>query len=99
MKVMLVPALLFLGAAAASIPTLPSAVLFDNTEVKVSRALENNRELGKFHKHDLNRVMIYLQSGRQRFEYQDARKPEVSDWKARQGVWSLADGMHAARIL
>jgi hypothetical protein len=99
MKILLFPALLFLGVAMASIPTLPSAVLFDNSEVKVSRALENNQELGKFHQHNLNRVMIYLQSGRQRFEYQDGRKPEVSDWKARQVVWSLADGMHAARIL
>lgn len=83
----------------ASIPTLPSAVLFDNSEAKVSRALESNHELGKFHQHKLNRVMIYLQPGRQRFEYQDGRKPEVSNWKAGQVVWSPADGMHASQIL
>jgi beta-alanine degradation protein BauB len=99
MKLTLLPALLFLGAAMASIPTLPSTVLFDNSEVKVSRALESNHELGKFHQHNLNRVMIYLQSGRQRFEYQDGRKPEVFDWKARQVLWSPADGMHAPQIL
>jgi quercetin dioxygenase-like cupin family protein len=99
MKMMLLPALLLFGGALASIPTQPSAVLFDNSEVKISRALESNHELGKFHKHPLNRVMIYLQPGRQRFEYQDGRKPEVSDWKAGQVVWSLADGMHAPQIL
>ena len=95
----LLPALLLLGAAMASIPTLPSAVLFDNSEVKVSRALESNHEPGKFHQHNLNRVMIYLQSGRQRFAYQDGRKPEVFDWKAGQVLWSPSDGMHSPQIL
>jgi quercetin dioxygenase-like cupin family protein len=99
MKMMLLPALLFVGGALASIPTQPSAVLTDNSEVKISRALESNHELGKFHQHPLNRVMVYLQSGRQRFEYQDGRKPEVSDWKAGQVVWSPSDGMHAPQIL
>jgi hypothetical protein len=56
-------ALLLLGAALASIPTSPSAVLIENNEVKVARALEKNQVVGKFHQHDMNRVMIYLQSG------------------------------------
>jgi hypothetical protein len=99
MKMMLLAALLLFSGAIASIPTLPSAVLFDNSEVKVSRALESNHELGKFHQHKLNRVMIYLQGGRQRFEYQDGRKPEVFDWKAGQALWSPADGMHSPQIL
>jgi quercetin dioxygenase-like cupin family protein len=99
MKTTLLSALLFVGAAMAAIPTLPSAVLFDNNEVKVSRALESNHELGKFHQHKLNRVMIYLQPGRQRFEYQDGRKPQVFDWKAGEVLWSPADGMHAPQIL
>jgi quercetin dioxygenase-like cupin family protein len=99
MKITLLPALFLLGAALASIPTRPSAVLFDNDEVRVPLALENNHDLGKFHKHDLNRVMVYLQSARQRFEYQDGRKPEVFDWKAGEVKWSLADGMHAGQVL
>jgi quercetin dioxygenase-like cupin family protein len=99
MKVTLFPALLFLGAAMASIPTLPSAVLFDNSEVRVYRALESNHEPGKFHQHDRNRVMIYLQPGRQRFQYQDGRKPELADFKAGQVLWSPADGMHSPQIL
>jgi quercetin dioxygenase-like cupin family protein len=99
MKIILSSALFLLGAALAAIPTGPSAVLFENSEVKVLRALENNHELGKFHRHDANRVMVYLQSARQRFEYQDGRKPEVFDWKAGQVKWSLADGMHAGQVL
>ena len=71
-------ALLLLGAALAPIPTAPSAVLFDNNEVKVARALEKYQVVGKFHQHEMNRVMIYLQSGRQRFTYQDGRKPACS---------------------
>jgi quercetin dioxygenase-like cupin family protein len=99
MQMTLHPALLLLGAALASIPTAPSAVLLENDEVKVARALEKNQVVGKFHQHDMNRVMIYLQSGKQRFEYQDGRKPEVFDWKAGQVVWSPPSGMHSPQVL
>lgn len=92
-------ALLLLGAALAPIPTAPSAVLFDNNEVKVARALEKYQVVGKFHQHEMNRVMIYLQSGRQRFTYQDGRKPAVFDWKAGQVVWSAPSGMHSPEAL
>jgi uncharacterized RmlC-like cupin family protein len=92
-------ALLLLGAALASIPTAPSAVLLENNEVKVARALEKNQVVGKFHQHEMNRVMVYLQSGRQRFEYQDGRQPAVFDWKAGQVVWSPPSGMHSPQVL
>jgi quercetin dioxygenase-like cupin family protein len=92
-------AVLLLGAALASIPTSPSAVLIENNEVKVARALEKNQVVGKFHQHDMNRVMIYLQSGRQRFAYQDGRQPAVFDWKAGQVVWSPPSGMHSPKVL
>jgi uncharacterized RmlC-like cupin family protein len=92
-------ALLLLGAALAPIPTSPSAVLIENDEVKVARALEKNQVVGKFHQHEMNRVMVYLQSGRQRFEYQDGRQPAVFDWKAGQVVWSPPSGMHSPKVL
>jgi hypothetical protein len=90
---------LFLGAALASIPTAPSAVLVDNSEAKVLRALEAYGVAAKFHKHEMNRVMVYLQSARQRFAYQDGRQPETFDFKAGEVKWSLADGMHAGQVL
>jgi beta-alanine degradation protein BauB len=99
MQMTLTPALLLLGAALASIPTAPSAPLLENNEVKVVRALEKSQVVGKFHQHDMNRVMVYLESGRQRFEYQDGRKPEVFDWKAGQVVWSPPTGMHKPEVL
>ncbi len=43
--------------------------------------------------------MVYLQSGRQRFEYQDGRQPAVFDWKAGQVVWSPQGGMHSPQVL
>jgi uncharacterized RmlC-like cupin family protein len=99
MKVALFPALFLLGAALASIPTAPSAVLFDNNEAKVFRALEKAHVPGKFHQHEMNRVMVYLQSGQQRFEYQDGKKPEVFDWKAGEVKWSPPTGMHKPEVL
>ena len=82
-------------ATLAALPIEPSAPVFENDQVKVIRALEKAHVKGKFHDHKVNRVMIYLQSARQRFEYQDGRKPEVFDWKAGEVKWSPADGMHS----
>jgi hypothetical protein len=92
-------AFFLLGAVLAPIPTGPAATLFDNSEVKVLRALEKGPDLGKFHQHNLNRVMVYLQPSRQRFEYQDGRKPETFDFTQGEVKWSLADGMHAGQVL
>jgi hypothetical protein len=99
MKITLYPALLFMGAALASIPTHPSAVLYDNDQVKVARALEKAQVQGKFHQHEMNRVMVYLQPGKQRFEYQDGRPTAVSDFKAGEVKWSPPTGMHAGTVL
>jgi len=99
MQMTLTPALLLLGAALASIPTAPSAPLLENNEVKVVRALEKYQVVGKFHQHDMNRVMVYLQSGRQRFQYQDGKQPAVFNWKAGQVVWSTQSGMHSPQVL
>jgi len=84
--------------ALAAIPVVPGGPLFENDQVKVVRALEKAHVKGKAHEHKVNRVMIYLQAGQQRFEYQDGRKPAVFDWKENQVVWSPADGMHAPEV-
>ena len=77
----------------------PSTVLFENEQVKVLRALEKPHVKGKFHEHPMNRVMVYLQPGRQRFEFQDGRPPKVFDWKEGQVEWSPPDGMHSPEVL
>jgi quercetin dioxygenase-like cupin family protein len=86
-------------ATLIAITVEPSATLFENDQVKVLRALEKPRLKAKFHEHKLNRVMIHLQAGRQRFEYQDGRQPEVFDWKAGEVKWSEADGMHSPEVI
>jgi uncharacterized RmlC-like cupin family protein len=86
-------------ALSASLPTQPSATLIENDQVKVVRALEKAHVKGKAHEHKVNRVMVYLQSGRQRFEYQDGRKPETFDWKAGQVNWSPAGGVHSPEVV
>ncbi len=86
------------GAALGAIPAEPGATLFENNDVKVIRALEKAHVKGKFHEHTSNRVMVYLQNGTQRFEYQDGRKPAVFDWKAGQVVWSPPEGMHSPEV-
>lgn len=77
----------------------PAATLFENNDVKVVRALEKPHVKGSFHEHKTNRVMVYLQGGKQRFEYQDTRKPVVFDWKAGQVEWSVPEGMHSPEVV
>jgi hypothetical protein len=87
------------GLALCAFAVEPSATLFENEDVKVVRALEKAHVKGSFHEHKSNRVMVYLQSGRQRFEYQDGRPTAVFDWKAGQAVWSPSDGMHSPEVV
>jgi mannose-6-phosphate isomerase-like protein (cupin superfamily) len=77
----------------------PSGALLENSDVRITRALEKAHVKGNFHDHKVNRVMVYLQSGTQRFEYQDGRQPQVFDWKAGQVVWSPAEGMHSPEVV
>jgi quercetin dioxygenase-like cupin family protein len=91
--------LLAFCATVFAINIAPSGAILENDYVKVVRALEKPHVKGKFHEHTRNRVMIYLQPGRQRFEYQDGRQPEVFDWKKGQVVWSAPSGMHAAEVV
>jgi len=85
--------------AGSGIPVEPGAALFQNDDVRVVRALEKAHVKGNFHEHKPNRVMVYLQAGKQKFEYQDGRKAQVFDWKPGQIVWSPAEGMHSPEVI
>jgi mannose-6-phosphate isomerase-like protein (cupin superfamily) len=87
------------AALCAFAAVLPSGALFENSDVKVTRALEKVHVKGGFHEHKPNRVMVYLQDGQQRFEYQDGRAPKVFNWKAGQVVWSPPEGMHSPEVV
>ncbi len=99
MKVKVNATLLICCAMLGAITVEPAATILENDQVKVTRALEKPHVKANFHQHKLNRVMVYLQPGRQRFEYQDGRQPEVFDWKAGEVQWSAADGMHSPEVV
>lgn len=99
MEIKLLAAVLIWCVALDVIAVEPSGILFENDQVKVVRALERPHVKGKFHEHTRNRVMIYLQAGRQRFEYQDGRQPSVFDWKQGEVQWSRPDGMHSPEVI
>ena len=47
----------------------------------------------------MNRVMVYLQAGSQRVEYQDGRKPAVVEYKAGEVKWSPPEVMHSPEVI
>lgn len=99
MKMKLHAAALILCATLGAVTVEPSGTLFENDQVRVIRALEKPHVKGKFHAHAQNRVLIYLQPGQQRFEYQNGRPPEVFNWQAGQVKWSPANGMHSPEVI
>jgi uncharacterized RmlC-like cupin family protein len=88
-------ALLPIIAVAAAAQTSKTAI--DNDQVKALVVRVEPHQKTKLHEHKVNRVMIYLQPGRQDFEYQDGHKA-VLNWKAGEAKWSPASGMHIAEI-
>lgn len=76
----------------------PSMQFFENDQVKVFRALEKAHVKGRFHEHTVNRVMIYMQNGRQHFDFQDGRPGRDVTWKAGQIEWSKPEGMHQPEV-
>src|SRR5689334_5132185 len=98
MKIKVVGPVLIFCATLGAITVEPAGTLFENYQVRVIRAFEKPHVKGKFHKHAQNRVLIYLQSGQQRFEYQDGRPPEVFHWQTGDAKWSPANGMHLPEV-
>jgi len=87
--------ILFAAAAAFSAETVKTPI--DNDQVKVLNVVVQPHEKTRLHQHKVNRVMVYLQAGRQDFDYQDGKK-SVLKFKAGEMKWSPAGGMHIAEI-
>jgi uncharacterized RmlC-like cupin family protein len=81
------------AAAAAQSNRTP----IDNEQVKVLQVRQEPHQKTRLHQHQVNRVMIYLQPGRQDINYQDGKQVKLS-WKAGEAKWSPASGMHTAEI-
>lgn len=84
-------------AAVMSLPAQDRNVPIENDKVKVLKVTQAPHIKTRLHKHDMNRVMIYLQPGKQTIDYQGG-KTTVLNWKAGEPLWSPKSGMHIAEI-
>jgi quercetin dioxygenase-like cupin family protein len=89
------PALAFLVGFGLVAQTPPPPI--DNDQVRVVKVTDKPHAKGSPHEHKLNRVMIYLQAGRQDVTPQGGKTVAV-EWKAGEVKWSPATGMHTSEI-
>jgi uncharacterized RmlC-like cupin family protein len=83
---------------AAVLPTFAvtdDRVKFDNDSVRVLKVTDVPHKKSGLHKHDLNRVMIYLTAGDLDVSFENG-KVEHQHWKAEQVAFSPAGGMHTS---
>src|SRR5271155_4492760 len=85
---MMLPLITLLLAFAAD-----DRVKIDNDSVRVLSVVDQPHTPSGLHRHELNRVMIYLSAGDLMVRYQDGHVDE-QHWKAGQVAWSPAGGMH-----
>ncbi len=70
-------------------------VKVDNDVVRILKVLDVPHHQGVMHRHEINRVMIYLDPGDITLSYEDGRKEE-QHWKAGQVSWSPAGDRHTS---
>ena len=70
----------------------------DNDQARLVAARDQPHHKGPLHEHKLNRVMIYLDAGRQQITPQGG-KPETLEFKAGEVKWSPARGMHTTELV
>jgi quercetin dioxygenase-like cupin family protein len=70
-------------------------VKIDNDAVRVLNVVDQPHTPSALHRHELNRVMIYLTPGDLTVRYQDGHVEE-QHWKAGQVAWSAAGGLHVS---
>lgn len=84
----------FLGCA--SLIAADDRVQVDNDIVRILKVVDApHRGKGAMHRHDVNRVMIYLDSGDVTLSYEDGGKDQ-QHWKPGQVAWSPAGARHTS---
>ena len=68
------------------------------SQVRVVTVTDQPHVKGRLHDHKLNRVMVYLQAGRQDIVTEDGKKTTLA-WKAGEVKWSPAAGMHTSEVV
>lgn len=82
--------------AAASL--FAAGPLIDNDQVRVVMANDQPHHKGAPHQHAVNRVMIYLDGGRQEIVSADGRKT-ILEFQPGDVKWSPATGMHTSEVV
>ena len=90
---------ILLAAGAAALLAQDAKTVVDNDQVRVLQVNEQPRHKTRLHEHQVNRVMIYLEAGKQDFEYPESKKKSVLTWKAGEAKWSPAGEKHIAEIV
>jgi quercetin dioxygenase-like cupin family protein len=70
-------------------------VKIDNDFVRILKVVDTPHQRSAMHRHEFNRVMIYLDAGDMQIIYEDGHK-EKQHWKAGQVAWSQAGGRHTS---
>jgi uncharacterized RmlC-like cupin family protein len=91
---LLLAASLSAGLLSAQTPANP----IDNDQVRVIMAHEKPHVKTALHEHKFNRVMVYLQAGRQEITPQNGAK-NVLNFKAGDVKWSPVGGMHTSEVV
>jgi len=81
----------------ATVLAAGAQTLLETDQVRVVRAVDKPHVKTKPHEHKVNRVMIYLQAGRQ--EIVSEGKTRVQEWKAGDVKWTPASPTHTAEII
>jgi oxalate decarboxylase/phosphoglucose isomerase-like protein (cupin superfamily) len=72
-----------------------TTVSVDNARVRILNAVDRPHKPGALHRHEFNRVMIYLDDGSQDISVPGA-PVEHHQWKAGEAVWSPAGPQHVS---
>src|SRR5260370_33175305 len=64
-------------------------VKIDNDVVRILKVVDTPHQKSALHRHEYNRVMVYLDAGDMQIIYEDGRQ-EKQHWKAGQVAWSQA---------
>jgi uncharacterized RmlC-like cupin family protein len=86
--------LTFIGTFLA-LQTPPNPAVIDDDHVKVLVVTDQPGHKSALHRHERNRVMIYLDAGTMRLTYGDGTRKDLS-WKAGDVRWDPAGGMHTS---
>ena len=70
-------------------------VKIDNDVVRILKVVDTPHQKSALHRHEYNRVMVYLDAGDMQIINEDGHK-ENQHWKAGQVAWSQAGGRHTS---